>query len=211
MRSRSAVPPMPSEVRPARAVPCRSSTRISASLATILGSVMRMMRRMLRSQQKHEFIARPADVARADGKDGVPGTRLFQQVLDPFLHQGKIVDVLVTGLANGARKRFTRHARDGRFAGRIDIDQHENIRLIERAAEFIPKVLGAGVAMRLKKHEQAIELAAAGRFERGADLDRVMTVVIDHGDVVHYALDVKAAAHTGKFDEAFADQISRNT
>src|SRR5229473_4741210 len=210
MRSRSAVPPMPSEVRPARAVPCRSSTRISASLATILGSRMRMMRRMLRSQQKHEFIARPADVTRTDGQDGVPGTRLFQQVLDAFLHRAKIMDVLVTGLANGARKCFTRHARDGRFAGRIDIEQHENIRLVERAAEFIPKVLGAGVAMRLKEHEQAIELAAAGRFERGADLDRVMTVVIDHGDVIHYALDVKAAPHAGKFNEAFADQVSRN-
>src|SRR2546422_3044695 len=143
MRSRSAVPPMPSEVRPARAVPCRSSMRISASLATILGSRMRMMRRMLRSQQNHEFIARPADVARADGKDSIPGTRFFLQVLDAFLHRGKIVDVLVTGFANGARKRFAGHARDGRFAGRIDIDQHENIRLIERAAESIPKVLGA--------------------------------------------------------------------
>src|SRR6266513_3605208 len=210
MRSRSVVPPMPSEVRPARAVPCRSSTRISASLATIPGSRTRMMPRMLRSQQNHEFIARPADVARADGKDGIPGTRLFQQVLDAFLHRTKILDVLVTGFANGARKRFARHTWNGRFAGRIDIDQGENIRLIEREAEFIPKVLGAGVAMGLKKHEQAIELAAAGRFERGADLDRVMTVVIDHGNVVNYTLDVKTAAHASKFDEAFADQVSRN-
>src|SRR6266481_9744570 len=121
MRSRSAVPPMPSEVRPARAVPCRSSTRISASLATILGSRMRMMRRMLRSQQKHEFIARSADVARADGKDGVPGTRLFQQILDAFLHRMKIVNVFMTSLANSARKRFARHARDGRFTGGIDV------------------------------------------------------------------------------------------
>src|SRR5712664_1011981 len=209
-RSKSVVPPMPSEVRPARAVPCRNSTWISASLATIVGSLMRMVRRMLRSQQNHEFIARPADVARADGKDSVPGTRLFQQILDAFLHRAKIVGVLVTGFADGARKRFARHARDGRFAGRIDIDQRENIRLIERAGEFVPKVLGAGVAMRLKEHEQAIELAAAGRFEGGANLDRVMTVMIDHGDVIHNALDVKAAAHAGKFDEAFADQVIWN-
>src|ERR1700687_1785943 len=210
MRSKSVVPPMPSEVRSASAVLSRSSTWISANLATILGSLMRMMRRMLRSQQNHEFIARPADVARADSKDSVPGTRLFQQVLDAFLHRTKIVDVLVPGFANGARKRFARDARDGRFAGRIDIDQHEDIRLIERAAEFVPKVLGAGVAMRLKKHKQAMELEAAGGFERGANLDRVMTVVIDHSDVIHYALDVKAAPHAGKFNEAFADQVSRN-
>src|SRR5229473_6077232 len=159
MRSKSVVPPMPSEVRSAREVPCRSSTWISASLATILGSRMRMRRRMLRSQQNHKFIARPADIARADGKDSVSGTRLFQQVLDAFLHRVKIVDIPVTGLANGARQRFTGHARDGRFAGRIDIDQHENIDLI---------------------------------------------------DLIDHALNVKAAAHAGKFDEAFADQVSRN-
>src|SRR6266481_2649037 len=171
MRSKSVVPPMPSEVRPASAALFRNSTCISASLATILGSLMRMMRRMLRSKQNHEFIAGTADVARADSKDSVPRTRLFQQVLDAFLHRTKIVDVLVPGFANGARKRFARHARDGRLAGRIDINQHEDICLIERAAEFVPKVLGTGVAMGLKEHQQAIELAAAGRFERDADLD----------------------------------------
>jgi len=48
--------------------------------------------------------------------------------------------------------------------------------------------------MGLKEHQQAIELAAAGRFERDADLDRVMTVVIDHGDFVNHTPDVKAAA-----------------
>jgi len=48
----------------------------------------------------------------------------------------------------------------GALAGRIDINQHEDIRLIERAAEFGPKVLGTGVAMGLKEHQQAIELAA---------------------------------------------------
>src|SRR5260370_1436114 len=211
IRSKSVIPPMPSEVRPARAAPCCSSTWISARLATILGSLMRMRRRMLRSQQDHEFITRPADVARADGKNSIPRTRLFQQVLDAILHRVKIVDVLVTRLAYGARKRFAGHTRDGRFAGRIDIEKREDIRLIERAAEFVPEMLGAGVTMGLKKHQQAIELAAAGRFKRGANLDGVMAVVIDHDDVIHYALDVKTAAHTGKLEEAFADQVYRNT
>src|SRR5713226_6976231 len=206
MRSMSVVPPMPSEVRLASAVPCRSSTWISASVATKSGSLMRMRRRMLRSQQNHEFVARPADIARADGKYGVSGPRLFQQVLDAFLHGTKIVDVLVTGIANGGRERFTRHARDGRFAGGVDIEQHEDVCLIKRAAEFVPEVLGAGVAMRLEEHQQAIELAAAGRFKRGANLSRVMTIIIDHGDVIDYALDVKAAPHTRKLHKAFADQ-----
>ena len=93
---------------------------------------------MLRSQQNHKFVARAADVARADGQNGVAGVRLSQQKFDAFLHRPEIVDILVTGLANGAGKRFTGHARDGRFAGRIDVRQHENVGLVERTAEFIP-------------------------------------------------------------------------
>src|SRR5438132_89495 len=120
------------------------------------------------------------------------------------------MDVFVAGIANGGRKRFAGHAWDGRFAGRIDIEQHEDVRLIERAAEFIPKVLGAGVAMRLEEHQQSIELAAASRLKRGANLGGVMAVVVHDGDVVNHALDVKAAAYAGKFSEAFADQVSRN-
>ncbi len=64
--------------------------------------------------------------------------------------------------------------------------------------------------MRLKEHQQAIELAAAGRFERGANLGRVMAVIINHGDLIYYALDVKAATHAGELNEAFTDQISRH-
>jgi len=47
-------------------------------------------------------------------------------------------------------------------------------------------MLGTRVAMRLKEHQQAIEFAAAGRFQRGANLSRVMTIIIDHGDVIHH-------------------------
>src|SRR5258708_27776771 len=94
---------MPNEVRSARAAPCCSSTFISASLATIIGSLMRMRRRILRSQQNHEFTAGAADVARPNRKDGVPRARLLQQVLDAFLHGAEIVNVLVAGGANGGR------------------------------------------------------------------------------------------------------------
>ena len=115
------------------------------------------------------------------------------------------MDVFVAGFANGAGQSPAGHARDGGFAGRVDIGQHENVGLIEGAAEFVPQMLRARVAMRLKEHQQAIELAAAGGFESGANFDRVVAVIIDHGDVVDDALDVKAAADTGKIDEAFAD------
>src|SRR5438034_10615988 len=108
---------------------------------------------------------------------------IHEHHLDAFLHQTKIMDVLGPGVANGARKRFAGYARDGRFASRINVEQHEDVRLIERTAEFIPKVLSARITMRLEEHKQAIELASAGRFERGANFGGVMAMEIGRAHV----------------------------
>ena len=59
-------------------------------------------------------------------------------------------------------------------------------------------MLGARVAMRLEEHQQAIELAAARGFQRGANFDRMMAVIVDQGDAVDDAFDVKAAADAGE-------------
>src|SRR5215470_8348985 len=165
MQSRSLVPPMPRDVSCERFVPGRNWTPSSARLATILRSLMCMMRWMLRSEENKEFVAGPADVARADGHDGVARACLPQKKLDALLHGAKIVDVLVTRVANGMGERFAAHARDGRLAGGIDIGQHENIGLIEGAAELAPKMLRACKTMRLKKHQEPIEFAATRRFQ----------------------------------------------
>src|SRR5712672_2603442 len=120
------------------------------------------------------------------------------------------MNVLVAGLANGTRECFARDTGDGRFAGGIDINERKNIGLIESAAEIGPEVLGAAETMRLKEHQEAIELAATGCFERGANLGGVMAVVVNHGDVVDHSLDVKAAADAGKLNETFANQVGWN-
>ena len=64
--------------------------------------------------------------------------------------------------------------------------------------------------MRLEEHQQAIELAAARGFQRGANFGRVMAVVVDHHDVVDHALDIKAAADARKLGETFLDQVGRD-
>src|SRR5947209_19879285 len=101
------------------------------------------------------------------------------------------MEVRVAGVVNGACKRFGGYARDGRFASRINVEQHEDVRLIERTAEFIPKVLSARITMRLEEHKQAIELASAGRFERGANFGGVMAIVVNDGNVVDTPLITK--------------------
>ena len=72
-------------------------------------------------------------------------------------------------------------------------------------------MLGAGIAVRLKKNEQAVELAPAGGFQRGFDFSRVMAVVVDHGDVVDGAFDIEAAADSAKVCQSLANQLYRNT
>ena len=71
-------------------------------------------------------------------------------------------------------------------------------------------MLRAGEAMRLEEHEQAVEFAPTGRFERGTDFRRVMAVIVDDGDVVHHSLDVETAADSGEFCKALANQIGSN-
>ena len=50
-------------------------------------------------------------------------------------------------------------------------------------------------------------MAAARRFQRRANLDRMMAIIIDQRDVVDDALDVEPPAHAGKLLEPGANQI----
>ena len=86
-------------------------------------------------------------------------------------------------------------------------DQH--VGQIEREAKIIPKMLGTRIAVRLEKHQQAIELAAASGFERGADFRRVMPIIVDHRDVVHHAFNIEAAADASEIRRALRGLVRR--
>src|SRR5712692_286890 len=187
MRRRSVVPPMARDVSSASEALRRSSTLSSGSAAMILASSMRMGSGMLGPQQNHEFVAGAADVAGADGQDGVERTRFAQQVLDAFLHGAKVEHVFVASLVN--------------------VGEHQHVGLIKGAAEFVPQMLRARVTVRLEEHQQAIELTNARGFERGADFGGVMAVIVDHGYVVDRAFNVEAPADSRESSEAIADQL----
>src|ERR1700686_2904260 len=113
----------------------------------------------------------------------------------------------MSSLANGIGESLAGNTRNRRLTGGVDVGQHQDVGLVKGAAEVVPKVLRAGVAMRLEKDEQAIELAEARSVQCGANLGGVMSVVVYHGDVVQRALDVETAADPGEFSESFADQL----
>src|SRR4029077_4439485 len=100
--------------------------------------------------------------------------------------------------------------RNGRLTGGVDVGEHQHVGLVEGAAEFLPQMLRARVAMWVEEHQQTIELANAGSFQRGPDFGGVMAVIIDYRDVVDGAFDVEAAADAREFAEAFADQFRGN-
>src|SRR5580692_6468939 len=135
MRSKSVVPPIPSDVSSDSAWPGRNSTPSSGNAASIFGFSMRMVKGMLRSEQYHQLVAGAADVARAYGQYSVARPRFFKQVFDALLHGREIKGVLVAGLANRLGERFTGNARDGLLACGVNVSQDEDVRLIEGAAE----------------------------------------------------------------------------
>src|SRR5205085_9280613 len=85
MRSRSVVPPMPSEVSSDSFAAGRNSMPSSAKGPSSLGSLMRMLRRMPRLKKSDEIVAGAAHVAGADGKNGVAGPSLLQQKVGSLL------------------------------------------------------------------------------------------------------------------------------
>src|SRR5256885_13529203 len=145
--------------------------------ARSLESSRRMGRWMLRSKQDHEFAAGAADISGTDGEDGVRGLRFLQQKFNSSLHGAEVVDVFVAGFANGGGEGFAGDARDGIFAGGINVGQDENIGLIEGFGEIVPEMLCVGEPMRLKEKEKTIEFAAPGGRGGGANFRGGMGVI----------------------------------
>src|SRR5580658_571969 len=143
MRSKSVVPPMPKDVSSARDVPGFSRAPSSGRAATSLGSLTRMVCGVHRSEQDHQFIAGAADVSGTNRKDRVAWSCFAQQELDSRLHRAEIVNVFVSHFSNGVGQRFAGDARDGGFARGVDVKENQHVSLIERSAEFVPKMLRA--------------------------------------------------------------------
>src|ERR1700739_472733 len=160
---------------------------------------------MLCTKQNHEFVAGSAYVSGADGEDGVAGSGALQQKFDGVVHGTNVMDVLVSGFTDSGDKGFAGDAGDRRFTGRIDVGEDQQVGLIEGTAELVPEMLRTRVAMGLEKNQQTVELAAASSFERGANLRRVVAVVVDDRDVVDGTFYVEAAPDASEIRQPLSD------
>src|ERR1700733_5034129 len=71
-------------------------------------------------------------------------------------------------------------------------------------------MLRARIAVRLEKHQQALESTAARCFKRGANLRRVMPVIVNQRHAGKLALDLKTPSAPRERREALPNQVGWN-
>ena len=149
-------------------------------------------------------------VAGTKRKNHVARLRLLANQLDSRVERRCVRYLAWTVLRNALGQHLAGYARNRRFAGSIDVQQHKRIRILERGRKLLHQQLRAAVTMRLKNDVYALESALAGGGERRPDLSWMVAIVIDHSDTVRAPLGLKAAIHTVELLQGFADAVDRN-
>ena len=103
-------------------------------------------------------------------------------------------------------KRLTRHARDRRLGGGIDIADENQIGCLQNFSEIIGKRLRARVAMRLEKHDEPFRIERAGSLQRGRKLRRVMSVIIDDAEICRQIACFESPFRAGKCRKCAGNQ-----
>ena len=87
---------------------------------------------------------------------------------------------------------------NGRLTRRINVGDDDVIGVVECRAKFDAQRFGPRIAMRLKHRQHAFATGGFGGRERGADLRRMMGVIIDEQKALALIFDLKAAARVLK-------------
>ena len=98
----------------------------------------------------------------------------------------------------------------GRLAGRIDLGQDEDVRLVEGRGELVHEMGEPRVAVGLEDGDQAPRPAALGGVERRLDLGRMMAVVLDDHDVPDRGLELEAPARPVVGGQGLEDEGGRD-
>src|SRR2546430_8484294 len=177
-KKNSAGPPMPNEVRDARASPSFTpgSSRSQATLDFV-----------------RQVIAQLFDIAGAHEEDQVIGADdLFQR----FLRLGEIADVDAT--RNLMREVGRLNAGDVVLAGAVDVEHVYAVRAGERAREVVHQRAQAGVPMRLEDHHKAAVAQLARRLDRRAHLRWMVRVMGVHRRALKHPQELHAPVRAWK-------------
>ena len=95
---------------------------------------------------------------------------------------------------------------DGFFRGRIDIGDEDEIGGLQDFSEIIGERLGAGVAVRLEQHDEALRLERTRGLQGGGELGRMMAVVVDDAVVRGEIFGFEAPLGSGEGGERAGDE-----
>ena len=118
--------------------------------------------------------------------------------MSPGLAMAWIISARCSGPGSGttlrwplARRPSTSASRSmpgiGCLAGGIDIGHDHGAGVVHAGAELLEQRLQAGVAVRLHHRDHVARAGLAGGLQHGHDLDRVVAVIVDHGDAAGLA------------------------
>ena len=108
-------------------------------------------------------------------------------------------------------KRIPVDVLDRGFTRFINIGNDDRVRIIETGAEIFEQIAQAGIAVRLHHSDDVTLRCLAGSFQDCADLNRMMSVIINHGHPVPVAGAGKPPFHTLETQKRLADDLFRQS
>ena len=112
--------------------------------------------------------------------------------------------------SGGIHHGFPAYPGDRRLAGRIDVRDKDQIRVLKCGPELLLEGLGARVPVRLEHDQHPVPAGAAGCSQRGTHLGGMMTVIVHEHVTIAPVLDLEPAAGTTETLEGLGNPRERD-
>src|SRR5215831_3535387 len=150
--------------------------------------------------------AEVGDVARTQGKHHVATFRQRGNLARGFVERSRVTRGLAAARLDHGHYAFAGHAGKGRFAGWINIQDENAIRIAESGAEFFQQIARTGVAMGLENDVDAPEAALPRGGQSGADFRGMVSVIVNHAYSGSMPAQLEAAVHATEIFESLANE-----
>src|SRR5271165_1342120 len=113
-------------------------------------------------------------------------------------------------MTNAFGEQFCGDAGDRAFTGGIDVQHGHRISIVKRGGKVIEEQLRSRITVGLEDNVNAPKAALARGGQSGAYLRGMVAVVVDHGDAIHPAFELKATVHSVEVRQSFANLVDGN-
>ena len=114
---------------------------------------------------------------------------------------------MITQLGHPLNQPLSCDALDGLLACRINVQNINVIRSLKALRKIIHQELGARIAVGLENSNDPFGAPKTGRLQRGANLRRMMPVIIDDRYAFEFHLDLKPAVGATEVRQPLTNQF----